>query len=1027
MPSYERMRDRLPSLWRPEDDDASGDALELGPGDVVVECEPEREPRFTVHGGTVVATLDAPARVKALRIAPERALETGCAVEIYRMAGSSVQSRPALSAVVRGGRAALPVDFEGERFGIRLRRPGLISLLLRMSADAVDRLDREAADVMQSHWQPHADRALLSPFWHRGRALRRLIVPRPGDRVDLPAPAELVERLRAPDTPFVTWLAQRLSERTLGLMAKWVDGPVPDPLQRALADEVDALVEGELVHTAARFQGVALDADTLDQLADPPVGGLDLVLLNRRLMEQALPGLILASSLDSPWVDDLARIGSILALPHWREPVDEPESVEEYRARQRRVVALFADGLGTVSALRRMVEAQLPLDGDAPAERQDRGFLFEESPAVGREIRAAETDGAPDRIVGPLMRWRTENTGEGAVPATVYIQGVEPDGDLVRTTERPVVELFSAGDAKPRIGIGYDATLPPGTTLRLRPAYTAWIGRDNGLFRADGRPSADAPANPVPAAPWSRAEDTPSLAVSAMTQTRDRAVWAVFGIENSSLWRADHAGWTSVLPNLPPVRALLEDGDSLLLGCEDGLRRVPLFPAEGQAFKAAKLVALAGRAVYALARLTDGRVIAGTARGASHVVSDAAAAPFVLDPSLGTETPVYALEETSEGSLYIGCSKGLFLHRPTSGETWWLANADISDQLPDWQPLNTAMQGAARNFPSEARVFIPPVRCVHRGPDASLWLGTDAGIARYIARPARGLTYTTVVEAYPDLVTGRVHSMREDERGGVWFCTDRGVFRHDGRDFWQLSGGRWGQLGRAELRYGVRVTPRPAYRFDRASWKWQAREEHAWIPAHDALRSSNASPVRSVLWTDAVEADLGTWDGTAFTPTGPADRTKLRVRYKPTEERIVTGGIPAVPRLPVGVSTWRYLSLEGAGTKKPALLPAWSVEGRLFAPPQHPAPYPGRFDLSIHGADDGWDHVAFAYAPSARVWTEWSPRRPLTVLARLQRKAAGETIDPAVLERVWQGMKQVKPAGVRALLAVEETIVRGNG
>jgi hypothetical protein len=34
-------------------------------------------------------------------------------------------------------------------------------------------------------------------------------------------------------------------------------------------------------------------------------------------------------------------------------------------------------------------------------------------------------------------------------------------------------------------------------------------------------------------------------------------------------------------------------------------------------------------------------------------------------------------------------------------------------------------------------------------------------------------------------------------------------------------------------------------------------------------------------------------------------------------------------------------------------------------------------------------------------------------------------MDPAVLDRVWQGIQQVRPAGVQAVLAVEEEIVRG--
>ena len=59
------------------------------------------------------------------------------------------------------------------------------------------------------------------------------------------------------------------------------------------------------------------------------------------------------------------------------------------------------------------------------------------------------------------------------------------------------------------------------------------------------------------------------------------------------------------------------------------------------------------------------------------------------------------------------------------------------------------------------------------------------------------------------------------------------------------------------------------------------------------------------------------------------------------------------------------------------------------------------------------------------MWLEWSPRTPLTVLARLRLRRGESAMDPAVLERVWEGIRQVRPAGVRALLAVEETIVRG--
>src|SRR6202008_1850084 len=255
MASYQRRGGRLPPLWRPEDDDASGDQLPLAPADVLeVECEPARGARFTQRSGTGTATLDGRAKVKALRIVPERALSTGCAVEVYRVVGTQPQSRPALAAVVRGGRAELPVALELDRFAIRLRRPGLVSLLLRTASESVDRLDREAAEVMQAHWQPHADRALLSPFWHRTRELQKLVVPRPTDLIDVVRPPALAAKLKAPDTPFLTWLAARLSPRTAALLAAYASGPVPDGLQRALVDDRDALAEGELVFDEDRFE-----------------------------------------------------------------------------------------------------------------------------------------------------------------------------------------------------------------------------------------------------------------------------------------------------------------------------------------------------------------------------------------------------------------------------------------------------------------------------------------------------------------------------------------------------------------------------------------------------------------------------------------------------------------------------------------------------------------------------------------------------------------------------------------------------
>jgi hypothetical protein len=68
----------------------------------------------------------------------------------------------------------------------------------------------------------------------------------------------------------------------------------------------------------------------------------------------------------------------------------------------------------------------------------------------------------------------------------------------------------------------------------------------------------------------------------------------------------------------------------------------------------------------------------------------------------------------------------------------------------------------------------------------------------------------------------------------------------------------------------------------------------------------------------------------------------------------------------------------------------------------------------------------FAYDPAAKVTFEFEPRMPCSVLVRLYRRIGDPPFDPAVLDRVWEGIQLVRPAGVRTLLAVDESIVRGS-
>jgi len=711
-----------------------------------------------------------------------------------------------------------------------------------------------------------------------------------------------------------------------------------------------------------------------------------------------------------PHIQDLARLAALLPLPPWQEllaPVEgkpaQRETAEAYRQRIKRIVALYQNGLGTTDALRSIVEAQLPVDLDAAAEQSDRGFSIEEFAPLTDSTLDVHVRGVPDDLVGPLMRFTIASAAIDAASPTILVEGLEPVEGSIDATESPLIELFDT-----RVGIGYRGTVAAGRKLRLRPATSSWLALEGGVVRSRSAPGGD----PTAPGPWQLVEGGPEAAVVALLQSRDFAVWAATEHE---LYRFNGQTWAQKLDDLPTVHCIAEDGDGVLIGTDSGLRRVQQHP-EG----VAAIDAIGGEtAVNAL--LADGAAWwLGTTEGLVRL-EGATAAPFEL-----TGTHVLALDRDRGGVVYAGTELGLFQLQPGSGDWYWYAGAEASDQVPDWQRFLPDAEGDARNFPAEDDVFLPAVRAVHRGPDASLWIGTENGLARYVARQARGLAYTTVLEAFPDLGTGPVHAIAEDARGFVWFATDRGVLRYDGRDLWQFqTEAGWVQLGRADLLYGAAVAARGSWRFARGSGQWQRLQVSAgppaWVPFTEEPRTIDEPTVRCIAWTDEAVADL-IGEG----EPEPVAETDLVVRYKPSETRIVDGGIPAIPRLPAGTSTWRYLQLEAEETTEPEQRPAWTREGRLLPPPpDQDAAFPGRFDLPTPPPESLFDDAVFAFRPAARVRFEWRARRPLTVLARLRRRTADEHLEPAVLDRVFQGLEQVRPAGVNTALAVDEEIVRG--
>ncbi len=905
-PVFDNLRNNLPSLYRPEDDDTSGEALPINAATILdingvapasgILTAPER-------GFAVLATFPAPINVQRVRLRPGNVGGSNLFLEFYRLSASGRPfSRPTVVASIKENVAVLPSPFIARVFSMRLKRPGLLGMFLKSVANLIDDGDIDATTVLQSHWFDYADSALYHPYAARFRQLS--------------------------------------------------EPPIPTPHPR-----------------------------------DP-------------------------SLLTFPHIHDLAWLASLLALPPWQNPPELREMVEAYRTRIARTVALYQNGLGTLEALRDMIETQLPPalpmvgEAETPEERsirletEDRAFFLEPFAPLVRQ--AITMPGAPVDRVGALMRWTLTNDGLSPAAPTVYIEGVEPVADKIDATVNPIIELYRYGSLFPRVGLAYNGTINAGETLRLRPLYNAWLGTDLRLLRADSE------SNPTAPGSWATLEGIPAdRNVVAITQTRDLALWVALTLGDplhAELWRFDGTTWTEAVPDMEEVFCLLEDGDSLLIGTTDGVKRLDLytgaFPLEN--------VGEQGNPVYAIHRAADGVLWVGAEDGAR---------PFGESPTPLQGTPIYAIAHEPDGTLYFGGELGMFLFQPGL-EAWYVYRGEGGSETErDWQPFTGTL-------PTD--VFLPPVRCIFPAPDASLWLGTDRGFARYVAH-ASGLTYTTLLEAFPDLADGRVFFITADDRGLIWFGTTRGVFRYDGRDLWHYESEVWRKLGRADSLYGDRMSAedRGAWRFQRATNLWQRLNPRSGFQNfNEPLRTTNESAARAVAWTNGIIGEIGTWDGDTFTPTAPIDPALLRVRFKPTELTIQDGGIPGIPRLPVGVSTWRYLSLEPEIVEPPRTLPAWTIEGRLIPPPEDRlAPPPGRFDQPVPAPPSIYDDSVYAFNPSARVWFDWNAPRPLAILARLKRRTPDETIDPAILDRVRQGVEQVRPAGVRVVLAVEDELI----
>lgn len=731
---------------------------------------------------------------------------------------------------------------------------------------------------------------------------------------------------------------------------------------------------------------------------------------------------------DYPYLLDLVRLGSLVSVPPWREPLVLRENVEQYRKRLLRIVKIYQNGLGTLGAIRSMVTAELPENAELDTSAQQRSFFIEENTPYIGDIKNIVSVGASlaapgmtDETIGPLMRWPLSNSSMEAVAPVIHITGIEDSAENSATLA-PMIERFDPTTALDDdqslcgIGIAYTDTIPAGTTLRLSPAHAACIATDEGVLLSA---SSD---TQIGIADYQAISGAPAGVVQASLQTSDKIIW--FAIDNAGaqeLWRFNGTAWQEVLTaeSLTTIHCLQQRQQELLIGCDAGLLVVDLFPNEGDNFSSQAMPAFSGNTVYSieLNKREFNHLYVGSENGLQTVdLSNSISTTFI------EATPIRAICESST-NLFFGGELGVFQYRFRTAELNYLHAEFESEQESDWLIVPPG------ELPDSPEFGMPPVQTLCLGTDDILWIGTSEGLACYRARKEADLVYRTVLEGFRDLIDGAVNTLQQDEHGIIWMTTSNGLIRFDGRDLarFDFTDNAWLQLGEADAIYTEeKKKSRSVWRYSRSLSQWEIFDYTAkqWVSYGDAA-VLEAQAIQSIVHIDTVKAALGTLSGSnEFTLDSDVDTAQLLMRCKPDHTRIVNGGVPAIPRMPHGHSNWRYLSMEPEGLVDSTDLPWWSVEGRLVPPPEHDSPYPGRFQI-VDMTPYQLDQMVFAYDPAAIVKFQWENNKPLRVLVRLLKRDQDDVIDPAIVDRVWQGISKVKPAGVNIRLAVDEKIVRG--
>ncbi len=185
----------------------------------------------------------------------------------------------------------------------------------------------------------------------------------------------------------------------------------------------------------------------------------------------------------------------------------------------------------------------------------------------------------------------------------------------------------------------------------------------------------------------------------------------------------------------------------------------------------------------------EGELIAGTEKGVRRF-RDGKFEPLVENDPVGS-TPVRAILQDQKGSLWFGCSNGLFklqdatlvratresgafptepvlaLAEGTNGSIWVGTTAGLTRLDPTGSTNFTAEQGLLTNA----------VRSLCMAKDGTLWVGTTGGLQRLEHGQLPFVRQVNSLVAEYDWTRELIYTLFEDEEANIWAGCNHGLMR----------------------------------------------------------------------------------------------------------------------------------------------------------------------------------------------------------------------------------------------------------